>query len=275
MGALIDVALPVYNGAQFISQTLDSLLSQTVQDIRITVVDNASEDGTADVADLVARRDSRVRVIRRERNAGAVDNFNLAIQQATAPFVMWASDHDRHDPTYVEKCLSVLEEEPSVVLCYPAADWIDRDGRCIEKVRSVLETRGLSRVSRLNVALWGAGPYNYAVYGLMRRSALEQLRCWPHPYPDTVAPDIVMLTELALVGEFAYIPETLFHLRRMEDFGNFDIYAEKLGKRARSRRQALLLYLQFMRRMVAGPHAHAESRSQALAGQASALTCGL
>ena len=272
---LVDIALPVYNGARFITQTLEGLLEQSVRDLRITVVDNASTDGTADAADVVATREPRVRVFRRTHNAGSIDNFNYAMRLTDAPYVLWASDHDVREPDYLERCLTVLEAQPDVVLCYTGADWVGTDGQYLHDVHSVIDTRGLPPLGRLNVLLWGAGPYCYAIYGLMRRSAVEQLRSWPQPYPDVIAPDIVMLSELAMVGDFAFVPEKLFHLRRMHDYDDFDAYTQKLGKRANSDSEALRLYARFLREMVAGVGPHAHSFPQALAGRTSALTCGV
>lgn len=269
----VDVALPVHNGGLHLAATLQGLLAQTHGDLRVLVVDNASTDDTQEVVRAVQRQDDRVGYRRNPHNLGSVANFNLALQQTEAPLVMWASDHDAVEPTYVARCVEQFARD-EVVLAYSAADWIDGHGEHVEDVRSVVDTRGLGRLARLNVSLWGTGPYGYAVYGVLRRTALARLRRWPAPYPDLVAPDVVLLSELAMLGEFAYVDEPLFHLRRMGDYDDFDAYTDKLGKRAGGELEAVRLYAAFLLELGRAGGSHADGRAQAWAGRLSALTCG-
>lgn len=234
----VDVCLPVYNGEEHVAGTIRSLLEQSHRSLRVLVFDNCSTDGTREVVRSLAETDERVTLTVSDRNRGAIWNFNAAIASAQAPFVMWASAHDLYDSRYVASCLSVLERQPNVVLCYSGARWIDENGTVGAPLVAVTDTRGLRPFARLNVVLWGFGDYSYAIYGLMRREALTQLHSWPKPYPNRVAPDHLMLGELSLVGEFAYVPEELFLLRRTADHGDFDAYAEKLQARPGSKVQA-------------------------------------
>lgn len=252
----VDVALPVYNGEQHIAATIESLINQSHKSLRVLVSDNGSTDATPDIVRTFADQDDRVILDLSDRNRGAIWNFNHAMASTRAPYVMWASAHDIYDPRYVESCLSVMVAKPEVVLCYSGAHWIDQNGVHISPLTAVMDTQGLTRHARLNVVLWGFGPYNYAVYGLMRRDALTCLRKWPRPYPDRVAPDHLLLGELSLLGEFAYIAEPLFSLRRMADQGDFDAYADKLRVRPRTRLQAVLTMGRFVSSMAALTRGH-------------------
>src|SRR2546421_5586268 len=74
----LSIGMPVYNGAQFISQSLDSLLKQTFSDFEIIICDNASEDATQAICREYARRDSRIRYYRNPANLGAGWNYRHA-----------------------------------------------------------------------------------------------------------------------------------------------------------------------------------------------------
>jgi glycosyltransferase involved in cell wall biosynthesis len=271
----VDIALPVYNGARFLAETLESLRKQTHQDLRIFVVDNASTDETARVAMEAAADDARVVYERNATNVGAIGNFNRALSRTSAPFVMWASDHDAWEPEYIERCLDVFRTSPGSVLCFTAANWMAVDGAVLEPVHPFIDTRDLGLMSRVSMALWASGRFNYAVYGLFRRQALTALRGWPRAYPDNLAPDILLLAELAGVGEFAYLPEPLFRLRRLDDFGDFEAYSNKLGLQADSRLSAARMYARFVRELGGAATAHAEGRQQRLALRMTATLCGI
>ena len=74
----VTIALPVYNGERFLSQSLDSLLAQTYGDFELAVCDNASTDATQEICRNYAARDRRIVYVRRETNLGMSANFNLA-----------------------------------------------------------------------------------------------------------------------------------------------------------------------------------------------------
>ena len=73
----VSVVIPVYNGEKYLKQCLDSVISQTLKDIEIILVDDESPDNCPKMCDEYAKRDSRVKVIHKEnggvssaRNAG-------------------------------------------------------------------------------------------------------------------------------------------------------------------------------------------------------------
>jgi glycosyltransferase involved in cell wall biosynthesis len=261
----VSIGLPVFNGARYLASTLESLLAQTHENLEVVVVDNGSSDATADVAEAAAAKDPRIRLVRSPTNLGAIANFNRAIAETTGEFVMWAADHDLYRPTYVERCLEPLVGSPNVVLSYSAAHWIDQEDVDGGLIPSVIDTRGLDQRARMAVTLYGAGPYSYAVYGVMRRSALSRVRRFPRVYPSTVAPDLALLVELALIGEFAYCSEALFTQRRMPDFGDWEATLQRLGIRPNDMREARSFYVQLLRELFGAVHHHVPGRAARLA----------
>ncbi len=74
---------------------------------------------------------------------------------------------------FLSRCVEVMSQDESIVLCNPQAMWIDTDSQPLGIIPGSVETRGLDTISRVNVVLWGLG-YCYPVYGLIKLSALRQ-----------------------------------------------------------------------------------------------------
>jgi glycosyltransferase involved in cell wall biosynthesis len=67
----LSIGLPVYNGEEYLAESLDALLGQTYEDFELVISDNASTDGTQELCRKYAARDSRIRYLRLPRNIGA------------------------------------------------------------------------------------------------------------------------------------------------------------------------------------------------------------
>mgnify|MGYP001770939747 CR=1 FL=1 len=205
----VSVGLPVFDGERYLALALDSLLSQTFTDFELIISDNGSRDGTEEICRAYARHDERVRYHRCVDNQGAAWNFNRVFHLSRGRDFRWAAYDDLCAPTHLERLVEALEERPpSVVLCYTACRLIDETGAVVEDYEDRLDLRdrrpGL-RLVRLIQNLRYANP----AYGLIRRDALSRTRLLGS-YPSA---DLVLLGELALLGEFYEIPERLFFRR--------------------------------------------------------------
>jgi len=222
---LVSIGLPVYNGENFIPGALDSLLAQDYAQIELIISDNASTDRTPEICREYAAKDSRVHYHRNSTNLGVVKNFNRVFELASGDYFMWAGDHDLRAPTYVSRCMEIMATDPSVVLCCSQTVRVAPDGSHSAIIPPRLDTRGLAVVTRFQLVIWSLS-YCYQTYGLIRSDALKRTQL----FRDTIGPDAVLLTELALLGAFAYVPELLFYMRQMPDAGDWVRYASKLNK---------------------------------------------
>ena len=78
---VVTVITPAYNTASFMAQTLESVLAQTFGSFEMIVVDDGSTDGTGEIADQFAARDSRIRVVH-QKNRGISAARNVGLAQA-------------------------------------------------------------------------------------------------------------------------------------------------------------------------------------------------
>ena len=122
----LSIGLPVYNGALLLSEAIESLLTQTFTDFEIVISDNASTDATEEIARRFADQDKRIRYYRNETNIGLAPNFNRVFALANNPaYFKWAAHDDLYKPTFLQRCVEVLDSEPDVVLSYTIVDVID------------------------------------------------------------------------------------------------------------------------------------------------------
>jgi glycosyltransferase involved in cell wall biosynthesis len=204
----VSIGLTVYNGEQYLEETLQSFLAQTYQDFELIISDNASTDRTGGIAQAYAARDDRIRLNRNERNLGLAGNHNVAFALARGEYFKWAAADDVCRPTYLSRCVEVLDRDPTVVLAYPRTQFVDEAGRPLDVDDPGWDLQSDEAVERMRYVIF-AGDWANAVVGLIRASALKQTRLMP-AYSGG---DYRVLGELSLLGKFYEIPETLFERR--------------------------------------------------------------
>ena len=115
----ITVALPVYNGEQYIAVAIDSVLRQTYSDFELLILDNCSTDGTASVIRNFS--DPRIRLITNTKNLGMIGNWNLAVSLATGKYIKILSHDDLLDPTclaeQINGFLTYQNQNVGIVTC--------------------------------------------------------------------------------------------------------------------------------------------------------------
>ena len=105
------VVIPLYNKAPYIKSTLTSVLSQTVQDFEIIVLDDGSTDGGADI--VAGIDDPRVRLFR-QANAGVSSTRNRAISMARGQWVAFLDADDWQHPHYLQSLVIAQNLHPAV-----------------------------------------------------------------------------------------------------------------------------------------------------------------
>jgi glycosyltransferase involved in cell wall biosynthesis len=122
----VSVILPAYNAERTVRRAIDSVLTQTVTDLELIVVDDGSEDATAEVVQAV--QDPRVRYVRRS-HAGLPATLNAGLAEARAPVVAIQDADDWSDPRRLERELEVLDARPDVAVVGCRMPEVDAEGR--------------------------------------------------------------------------------------------------------------------------------------------------
>src|SRR5437899_10540181 len=193
----VSMAVPVYNGERYLGEALDSLLAQTYHDFELIICDNASTDGTGEIARSYASMDERVRYVRNERNLGLAGNVKRAFQLSSGEYFRWHAADDVCAPQFLARCVAVLDRHPAVVLAYPRTKLLDADGRVTAAYDDGLHLQAARPSVRFQQLLERVGYVN-AQFGLLRAEVLRRTGLLGS-YP---AADVVFVAQLSLHGTF-------------------------------------------------------------------------
>lgn len=208
----VTIGLPVYNGQNYLAETMESLLAQTCTDFELVISDNASTDRTETICREYAVRDERIRYYRQEENVGASANYNRVFELARGVYFKWAAHDDLLAPTYLERCVAVLDADPDVVLAYTQAKAIDDQGQVVKVYPGKHHFSAAAPRERFYEFVLDPHPV-VAVFGLMRRDVLGRTRL----IGKYAGSDRPLLSELSLLGKFYEVPEHLFFYRFHEE----------------------------------------------------------
>lgn len=123
------ICVPTFNSGRTLPETLDSILGQTCRDLAVLVVDNASADNTAAVAESYAARDGRVRVLRNAENVGAEGNFTRCLSAASGQYTALFHADDVYTPEIVARMAAFLDAHPQAGAVFSMAQQIDAEGK--------------------------------------------------------------------------------------------------------------------------------------------------
>ncbi|MGI9328390.1 MAG: glycosyltransferase family 2 protein [Pseudomonadales bacterium] len=203
----VSIGVPIFNGANYLQEALDSLLAQTYEDFEILICDNASTDSTGDICKKYVAQDHRISYHRNEQNIGPDLNFTRIVDLARGEYFKWAAHDDLLEPTFLQKCVAALDADPEVVLCHSLTRIIDHQNRELSTYDSGLQAAASNRQSRRFAALILHQHICSDMFGLIRIDALRQSKRLEGNYHGC---DRAMLAELSLIGRFAQLPEALF-----------------------------------------------------------------
>lgn len=108
----VSILIPVFNRRQFIAECIQSALDQTIDDIEIVIVDNASDDGTWEICQRFSLDDARVRAFRNDTNIGPLKNILSGIGKCEGKFIKILFSDDVILSDCLEKMVAALEETP-------------------------------------------------------------------------------------------------------------------------------------------------------------------
>ncbi|MGQ4647524.1 glycosyltransferase [Lyngbya aestuarii] len=203
----VSIGLPVYNGDNFLREALDSILAQTFENFELIISDNASTDKTEEICREYAAKDQRVRYYRNEYNLGAAPNYNRVFELATGDYFKWCAHDDLCAPEFLERCVELLEQDASVVLCHTQTKIIDEQGRFLRDNHTQRKADSPKPELRFRELLYENDCFQ--IFGLIRSSLLRKtqlIESYGHG-------DGVLLARLGLMGKFHEIPEYLFFNR--------------------------------------------------------------
>jgi glycosyltransferase involved in cell wall biosynthesis len=166
----VSVVMPVFNGAPYLPEALDSALGQTFTDFELIAVDDGSTDGSYSVLREYAERDTRLRCVRYESNRGHFFAANEAIDMARGEYVARLDCDDVALPQRIARSVAVMDAHPDVGFLGTGFTLVTTDGRAADHLKHMTDGALRSRLVFNNCICHSSV--------MLRRSVLEdhQLR---------------------------------------------------------------------------------------------------
>jgi glycosyltransferase involved in cell wall biosynthesis len=213
-GPLVSVVTPVYNGEAYLRECIESVLSQTYQNWEYIILNNASTDGTLDIAEGYRLQDSRIRVYSNKAFLSIIDNHNRAFDLISheSKYCKVVSADDWLFPECLERMVGLAKENPSVgiVGAYQLSGggdiWYVRNVG-LPYSRTVVSGKEICRAHLLGMLRVLGNPTS-----VMYRSDLVRNteRFFPNPTPEA---DISACLKHLRYADFGFVHQILAHER--------------------------------------------------------------
>lgn len=189
---LVSIVTPSYNQAQFLEQTMRSVLEQDYPHIEYMVVDGSSTDGSVEI---IRRYSDRLTWWVSEKDQGQADAINKGLHRANGEIVAWLNSDDLYLPGTIAKVVDAFQAHPGAGLVYGDVVAIDACGKTTNIIR---------------YGNWGLdGLLAFCIIGqpavFMRRSVLEQAGYLDLSFHFLL--DHQLWLRMALLAEALYVPQ--------------------------------------------------------------------
>ena len=204
---MISVVTSVYNCEEYIGQTIDSVINQTINDWEYILIDDNSSDRSFDIIENIAKKDSRIKVIKNTENKGQCVNLNFGIKMAKGKYIARLDHDDICHPKRFEKQLEYMENNPEVAL---VGSWINiwKNGKIeFRKFYNYpVKTTGEARLIAISNNFMPHSSF------FIRKSVMMDNDIW---YDESIvyAEDYALLARLVAVGKVCLINEPLVTYR--------------------------------------------------------------
>lgn len=129
----VSIVMPMYNSAAFVRRSIDSVLRQTYADFELLIVDDRSTDDSAEIVAGYAEDDSRIRLIRQQRNGGVAAARNAAIAAASGKYIAFLDSDDWWHPKKLELQVATMRDRRALI-SYSAYQRVAEDGKLLSLV---------------------------------------------------------------------------------------------------------------------------------------------
>jgi GT2 family glycosyltransferase len=210
----VTIGLPVYNGEDYLDQSLAAIRAQTYTDFEVLIRDNASTDATEEICRDVVAADSRFRYVRNDSNVGGARSSNLILDDVLSPWFMWTYHDDICDPRFVQRSKEVLDAHGNdAVGAIPRVQLIDAAGVVVGRHEDAdLDVTSPLPHERLRAVL--SRVIAQIQFGLLRTDAVRSAG----GVSVSSAGEFILPAGLALRGALPLVPdEALLSIRQHED----------------------------------------------------------
>lgn len=124
----VDVVVPCYRYGHFLRECVESVLTQSLKDVRVLILDDASPDNTSEVGAELAREDTRVTLLRHQNNKGHIETYNEGIDWVCADYMLLLSADDYLLPGALDRAATLLDAHSEVGFVFGRVVELNADG---------------------------------------------------------------------------------------------------------------------------------------------------
>jgi glycosyltransferase involved in cell wall biosynthesis len=224
----VSVIMPVYNAERYVSDAVESILTQTFTDFEFLIVDDGSTDGSRAILERHVSHDARIKLVSRA-NTGYLVALNEMLGRARGEYVARMDADDVALPQRFDRQVHYLDEHPECVLAGSRVILIDPDGDALTEMGAALTHE------EIDGAFMGAqGQMVYHPAVMFRRRAVMELGGYRPEYYLTE--DLDLFLRLAEVGRIVNLAEPLLKYR--EHFAKIGF--RRLRQQEDSKRRTLI-----------------------------------
>lgn len=114
----VSIIIPCYNQAEYVKDAILSAINQTYQNIEIVCINDASTDNSGEIIKSFADKYKDILFFENNRNVGVVYTRNFAIDACRGEYILPLDADDTIEPTYVEKAVKILDDNPNIGIVY-------------------------------------------------------------------------------------------------------------------------------------------------------------
>lgn len=207
----VSVIVPAFNRAEYIKQTVNSVLIQDYSNVELIVVDDGSNDGTYEILlDYAEQNKLKLLTHPGRKNKGQSAALNLGLRAATGEFIAILDSDDLFLSGKLRLQVEYLNSHPEIGLVYGMGEAVDGDGRWMYDIHSA-DHKEPNDPNAVLLDCYFLLPQN----ALVRRSVYEQVGGFEEAF--RAAQDHDMLVRIAENTRFGFIPVKVFQYRRHGD----------------------------------------------------------
>ena len=225
----ISIIIPVYNVEKYLAECLDSCINQTLEEIEIICVDDCSPDNSIKILEEYQQKDSRIKIIRHEKNRNLGGARNTGLENATGEYIWFVDSDDYIDTKACQILYDAIKDFDVDLLCFSAIQFSETDknrtfsypqyfqGVQINKVYHPKINWREINFSNLNVTAWAY---------LAKKSIIQNFKFRENiVFEDT---DFTLIL-FSSVDSFCYIPYTAyFHRINAESITKTELTYKKM-----------------------------------------------
>jgi glycosyltransferase involved in cell wall biosynthesis len=189
-GPLVSVIMTVYNHNPMLESAIQSVLSQTYNNLELIVVDDCSPDNVFESLEALEQRDKRVKIFRMDENGGTYLAKNRGMAEAEGTYIAFHDSDDWMHPTKLQASIQLLNEQPELVAVFSNYFRVDENGTIVFRGTGAIRPACISLTMRREEVLGSIGYFDSVrvsadseyEYRLLKVFGEDRVTYLPKPY---------------------------------------------------------------------------------------------